>query len=296
MQKSIRTIGMIGLAMMLISNILLAQNPIPNPGFESWSGGEPDGWTTTNSSPFNAITQSSTAHSGSSAMRGEVLSVGGFPFPPGALSGNSENPGFPVSQRYTRLSGYYQFAPAGANDNLLISVGMMKNGSTIGAATFLNPAPASSYTQLTADIFYGVPDVPDSAVIAIQISNTIGGLPTIGSSFLLDDLVFESGTAIGDIVNLLPEKFVLEQNFPNPFNPSTTIHYYMPTAQNVDLAIYNVTGQRIKTLVNEKQSAGNHQVQWNGRNDNGELAASGVYIYRLQAGSEVLTRKMALLR
>lgn len=296
MQKSIRTIGMIGLAMMLVSNIIMAQNPIPNASFENWSGGNPDGWTTTNTSGFNAITQSSTAHSGSSAMRGEVLNLAGLPFPPSAYSGNSANPGFPVSQRYTRLSGYYQFAPAGANDNLVISVGMMKNGGTIGAGTFFNPASASSYTQLTADIVYGSPDVPDSAVITIQIVNTIGGLPTIGSSFLLDDLVFESGTAIGDIVNLLPDQFVLEQNFPNPFNPSTTINYYMPTAQNVDLAIYNITGKRMKTLVNEKQSAGNHQARWDGRNDNGELAASGVYIYRLQAGMEVLTRKMVILR
>lgn len=52
----------------------------------------------------------------------------------------------------------------------------------------------------------------------------------------------------------------------------------------------------MKTLVNERQSAGNHQARWDGRNDNGELVASGVYIYRLQAGSEVLTRKMVMLR
>lgn len=296
MQKSIRIFGAMGLAMMLSLSVTFAQNPIPNAGFENWSGGEPDGWTTTNSAPFNAITQSPTAHSGSSGMRGEVLNLSGFPFPPAAYTGNSANPGFPVSQRYSRLSGYYQYTPVGGSDNLLITVGMIKDGTTIGAGTFLNPTPASSYTQFAADIIYGTSDVPDSAVVALQIVNIAGGLPTIGSSFLLDDLVFESGTAIGDDPNLLPEKFALEQNYPNPFNPSTSIKYYLAKGENVELEIYNLAGQKVKTLVSAKQSAGEHQIQWDGRNDSGELAASGVYLYRLRAGSEVLTRKMVMLR
>lgn len=294
MQRTIQIIGMVGLAIMLISNIVLAQNPIPNPGFENWSGGEPDGWYTGNITGFNAITQSSTAHSGSSAMRGEILSVSGFPFPPSATTGSFSNPGFPVSQRYSKLTGYYQFSPAAATDQLLISATMAKDGIGIGAGEFFTLDPASSYTQFSADILYGTSDVPDTCIINVIVFSPLGG--TVGSTFLLDDLMLETGTGIGDGLNLQPDQFVLEQNFPNPFNPNTTINYYMPTAQNVELAIYNITGQKIKSLVNGKQSAGNHQIQWDGRNDNGELAASGVYIYRLQAGSEVLTRKMALLR
>lgn len=296
MQRSLRIFRVMGLAMMLSLSVTFAQNPVPNPGFENWSGGQPVGWHTTNTTGFNTITQSSTAHSGASAMRGEVLSASGFPIPPAAITGSSENPGFPVSQRYTRLSGYYQFTPAGSGDQLLVSIGMMKDGTAIGAGSFLSPNPASSYTQLAADIIYGPPDVPDSAIITVQIVNTVGGLTTVGSFFLLDDLLLESGTAIGDDVNLLPEKFVLEQNYPNPFNPSTTINYYLPTGENIELAIYNLAGQKVKTLVNAKQSAGVHQIRWDGRNDSGELAASGVYIYRLRAGAEVLTRKMVMLR
>lgn len=294
MQKSFRIIGITGLAIMFFSSILMAQNPIPNPGFENWSGGEPNGWYTGNIPGFEAITQSSTAHSGSSAMRGEVLSVSGFPFPPSATTGSFLNPGFPVSQRYSRLTGYYQFSPAAGTDQLIISVTMVKDGTAIGGAAAAILNPASSYTLISEDILYGTPDVPDTCVINVILISPLGG--TVGSAFLLDDLVLEAGTGIGDDLNSLPEKFVLEQNFPNPFNPGTTINYYMPTSQNVDLAIYSITGQRMKTLVTGKQPAGNHQIQWDGRNDNGELAASGVYIYRLQAGSEVLTRKMALLR
>ncbi len=100
--------------------------------------------------------------------------------------------------------------------------------------------------------------------------------------------------AAGD--QLAPREFELFQNYPNPFNPSTTISYRMNKSGEVELAVYNALGQKISTLVRERQAAGNYQVQWNGRNEAGEQAASGVYLYRLRAGSAVETRKMVMLR
>ncbi|NIR49004.1 T9SS type A sorting domain-containing protein, partial [candidate division KSB1 bacterium] len=100
----------------------------------------------------------------------------------------------------------------------------------------------------------------------------------------------------------IPQKFQLLQNFPNPFNPTTTIKYQLPKTTNVRLEIYNILGQRIKTLVDAQQPADYYTIQWDGRNNHGVQVGSGLYIYRLIAeavdGSEnfVKVRKMLLVR
>ncbi len=98
----------------------------------------------------------------------------------------------------------------------------------------------------------------------------------------------------------LPKAFSLGQNYPNPFNPSTTIAYDIPDNQAgtvaVQLKVYNVRGQVVKTLVNSDKDAGHYVVQWDGRTENGEHVSSGVYFYRIKAGDFVTTRKMVLLK
>ena len=80
----------------------------------------------------------------------------------------------------------------------------------------------------------------------------------------------------------IPNAFVLRSNYPNPFNPSTTIVYSLPSSADIRLNIYNLKGQKVRTLVNQVQSAGTFEVKWNGRNDNNVRVASGVYIFRLE--------------
>ena len=89
----------------------------------------------------------------------------------------------------------------------------------------------------------------------------------------------------------ISESFALEQNYPNPFNPSTTIRYQIPTAGIVTLKIYDVLGNEVATLVNEEKSAGSYEV-----NFNASSLASGIYFYKIQAGSFVQTKKMILLK
>jgi surface protein len=91
--------------------------------------------------------------------------------------------------------------------------------------------------------------------------------------------------------NELVTEFALHQNYPNPFNPSTQIQFALPEATDVRLEVFNVTGQRVATLVNGVQTSGNHTVTFDARN-----LASGVYVYRLTTGSVVQTRKMVLVR
>jgi len=101
----------------------------------------------------------------------------------------------------------------------------------------------------------------------------------------------------------IPEHFVLEQNYPNPFNPSTNIGFRIPRLRRdrsdggfVSLAIYDVNGREIKTLISKQLATGSYTVQWNGRNGAGQAVASGVYLYRLQAGGFVQTKKLILLK
>lgn len=94
----------------------------------------------------------------------------------------------------------------------------------------------------------------------------------------------------------LPTVYGLSQNFPNPFNPSTTITYSIPKTSHVELAIYNMAGQKIRTLVNTSQAASFYRVVWNGKNDFGQTVASGLYFYRLNAGNYSKVVKMNLIK
>jgi len=93
-----------------------------------------------------------------------------------------------------------------------------------------------------------------------------------------------------------PESFQLYQNFPNPFNPVTTIRYYLPKALRVKLTIFNVHGQEIKTLVNGNQIPGNKSVVWDGTDNSEEKVSSGVYTSRINAGDITLSKKMLFIK
>jgi len=94
----------------------------------------------------------------------------------------------------------------------------------------------------------------------------------------------------------LPTQFALQQNIPNPFNPTTEIGYALAKASPVRLEVLNVLGQVVRTLVDEFQSAGNHNTVWDGRDDNHQEVSSGVYFYRITAGEYAETRKMVLMK
>ncbi len=94
----------------------------------------------------------------------------------------------------------------------------------------------------------------------------------------------------------IPQSVILYPNYPNPFNPSTTIRYELRQASKVTLKIYNLLGQEVRTLINAQKSSGIHSVVWDGKNNQGQRVTSGVYFYRLEAGDFVKTRKMVLVK
>ncbi|MCB9087371.1 MAG: multicopper oxidase domain-containing protein [Calditrichae bacterium] len=105
----------------------------------------------------------------------------------------------------------------------------------------------------------------------------------------------EAGEENGAIGNL-PTEYSLDQNYPNPFNPTTTVRFALPEASNVTLKIYNILGQEVYTLARGNLEAGFHTFQWNATDQYGSRVASGIYIYRLQAGHFVQTKKMLLVK
>jgi len=105
-----------------------------------------------------------------------------------------------------------------------------------------------------------------------------------------------STTSVTEIDTKVPERFELTQNYPNPFNPSTAIRYSLPTAQNLLLAVYDLTGKKIADLVDNYQNSGTYEVTWNGMNNSGEPVSSGVYFYRLQTQNFNETKKLLLMK
>ncbi|KAA3613739.1 MAG: T9SS C-terminal target domain-containing protein [Calditrichaeota bacterium] len=96
--------------------------------------------------------------------------------------------------------------------------------------------------------------------------------------------------------DLVPNQFALHQNYPNPFNPETEIRFELPEASHVVLKIFNPLGQEIRTLVSKSYPAGYHSVRWDGKDNSGNIPASGVYIYQIKAGEFVAVKKMTPLR
>lgn len=116
---------------------------------------------------------------------------------------------------------------------------------------------------------------------------------SLSLSFLKAHEVITSLQTTDDIV---PNDFRLFQNYPNPFNPVTTIEYSVPYQANVEIAVYNVIGQKIATMINDVHESGKHLIYWNGRDANGRLVSSGVYIYIMKSGSFAESKKLILLR
>ncbi len=137
---------------------------------------------------------------------------------------------------------------------------------------------------------YPLTDYMDSDIyIGIQcISNN-------AFMFLVDDVMVRSATPVDDvIIPVLATE--LQSNYPNPFNPETTIRYSVKETSPVTIEVYNLKGQLIRTLVNEVKTAGNYSVVWNGRDSHNQPVSSGVYFYKMNAGKYSSTKKMIMMK
>jgi hypothetical protein len=261
---------------------------IPNNSFENWGQYDPVDWLTNNLGSLITVTQSSDAHSGSSSARLEILFVnsGGYSV---ALYSGSDGNGFPCTQRHASITGYYKLVPQGP-DVLSVIVQVWQGANQLGTGVLNITTAASSWTQFMAPITYTAPGTPDRCKVNFVFRDT--DFYTFGGVAYIDDLEFSGINDIEVIDNgQMPNQFELKQNYPNPFNPSTLIEYSIPKQSFVDLKVYDILGNEIAVLVNAEQSVGVYRADFSG---NG--LASGLYFYKLQAGSFVETKKMILLR
>ena len=112
----------------------------------------------------------------------------------------------------------------------------------------------------------------------------------------MDDCIEACFSASNDEINQLPHAFNLYNNYPNPFNPVTTFRYDILENGHVNITIYNILGRKVKTLMNQTQDAGYRSVIWDATNDYGKPVSAGIYLYQIQAGEYISTKKMVLLK
>jgi len=158
----------------------------------------------------------------------------------------------------------------------------------------------------------GSPIQPGEGVFT-QIEWNIEDLPQVSGLINISDLevsgyfgselsfeigpsrIVEENLALSDIKNI-PEYYVLHNAYPNPFNPLTTINYDLPKNSFVRIDIYDLMGRKIKTLVNENMKAGYRSIHWNATDDLSKPVSAGLYIYTIQAGEFMKTKKMVLIK
>jgi hypothetical protein len=159
--------------------------------------------------------------------------------------------------------------------------------------TFTFPNVTSfDWTQYYVDVT--VPN--DASVKALSVRPHVYSRFT-GTVYYDDITVEVIGTTLGVKDNSgLPRTFDLSNNYPNPFNPTTTIHFAVPQGGPISLTVYNVLGQQVRMLVQGNVSVGYHDVVWDGKDDRGMTVQSGVYFYRLQTGSVALVKKMVMIK
>jgi len=146
--------------------------------------------------------------------------------------------------------------------------------------------------------------IPDTTGLNLPPWDIIGNLRIWdgdgNGSAIIDMGAYEYGAPpyvdIDDNVIVQTPEVFLHQNYPNPFNPTTTINYSLKENSKVSLNIYNIKGQKVKQLVRNQLSAGQHSVVWNGKDDNGKSVSSGIYFYKLKAGNFEKTKKMILMK
>ncbi len=147
----------------------------------------------------------------------------------------------------------------------------------------------------------GLLDMNGQAVLGPDVENLISVAFNGNGRLDLEEAILTGDDGVQYDVSMslnksVPDKFSLDQNYPNPFNPETEISYSIPSGSHVTLEVYNITGQKVVTLIDGYQEAGRHTARWDSRDEQGDGVASGIYLYRLTAGEYTQTRKMTLMK
>jgi len=165
----------------------------------------------------------------------------------------------------------------------------------LGYHVYRATSPDGNYTRINSAMITGAGTSPQVHYY-FYVDQTIQ--PGVAYYYKLADVNYNGVmTMHGPLtVQTAPQNYGLEQNYPNPFNPETRINFKMVRAGTVELGVYNLRGQLVRSLVSGTQSAGEHSVIWDGRNDSGQVMPSGTYLYKVRANGYEETKKMEFLK
>ena len=298
------------IVLVLIAMTIKTNAQIPNNGFENWGTysdfappyiayANPNGWygalgTNPADTGYSIHKNLDNYPSGTGLFSVMITSDIGKGVIGLARTSNQSQPApaFPITGHPTSLTGYYKFLPQNG-DTMNINVVLFHSGAIVAGGTSKGTATISNWTSFNVPISSYT--TADSAFISLASCNLNGGLPVPqgNSALYIDNLNFDVLITTGiSEVNDLPAHFNLNQNFPNPFNPSTIIQFTVPSNGRAVLKVFNTLGQEVATLFNNNAEAGiYHQVQFDAAN-----LASGIYFSQLEFGGKVAVKKMLLLK
>jgi len=150
-----------------------------------------------------------------------------------------------------------------------------------------------TYQEILWGVFEGSPVNGATVSLNVKATDGIDTVDVTGDNRVIYVNRYEYLSTEGEGV---PVEFALHENYPNPFNPTTTLRFDLPEVSDITLTIYNMLGQKVRTFNYQNTSAGYHSVKWNATNDYGDPVGAGVYLYQLQTKDFVKTRKMVLLK
>ncbi len=180
-----------------------------------------------------------------------------------------------------------------ANGHIFITVDTNQADTFLAAGDYLLAELhfTSRDTDISSEIDTAIIGTNSAYVVALdRTQHVLGVMPgqvVVGTPTDIEDDPWDAS---------LPDQFRLEQNYPNPFNMTTRIEYELPRPTEVELTVFNVLGQQVRTVVSGMQSAGPHACEWDGRSESGREVPSGIYFYRLSADSQSDVRKMVLVK
>lgn len=285
------------LGLLILAQLGLSQNLVPNAGFENWTDNQPDLWNTSNfvNGNYDNVTPVEPGYSGTFAVKGEVRvwpNTPGFPLIPQLISKPDEGV-FPITELFPTLSLHYKFHPGQEGDVFTVFIGILAaDGSSFGAGQATVSTPQDTFSLLSVPIYYnleGDPQPPYRAIISMAINTEGPNLPAIGGYFIVDELVL--GDQLSGKPDQQAETFKVMAAYPNPTGGSLNIPVKLKKGQIVAIDLYDLTGRRVATLHSGNLSEGEHLIQL----DLPDLP-NGTYLCRLQTPGGVATQKIRLIR
>jgi hypothetical protein len=222
---------------------------------------------------------------------GGSITVSGFPSE--YIPGQSYN----ITVSHTGGSPIKQF-----NGSCRIGVGSTNAGviaAGTGTATYNTTGETNGVHLSSSDLdngtFSWTAPAGGTGDVTLYIAGHQGSASGPNTEISLVATEFATGVS-DDGTSVIPDHFSLGNNYPNPFNPTTAIAFNLPLRSHVTIDVFNLLGRRVATLTDEDYSAGNHTVTWDGTSSDGHTVSTGIYMYRIEAGDFVQTKKMLLLK